>query len=63
MSIAGPLEFIQSFNNAKIIDASDHSLKEGKLHSRWKIFTVIRNIIQLPKFLIKVENKLFHGSL
>ena len=40
--MGGTLEFIQSFNNTKIIDASDSSLKEGKLHSGWKLFTVIQ---------------------
>ena len=39
--MGGTLEFIQSFNNPKIIDASDSSLKEGKLQSGWKLFTVI----------------------
>ena len=52
--MGGTLEFIQSFNNPKIIDASDSSLKKGKLHSGWKLFTVIRNSIQLPKLLIRV---------
>ena len=58
-----PLEFIQSFNNPKIIDASDSSLEKGKLHSGWKLFTVIRNLIKLSELLIKVEYKLFSGSL
>ena len=62
MSIGGTLEFIQSFNNPKIIDASDSSLKKGKLHSGWKLFTLIRNFIQMPKVLIKVEQKLFSSS-
>ena len=62
MSMGGTLEFIQSFNNPKIIDASDSSLKKGKLHSGWKLSTVIRNFIQLPKLLIKVEHKLFSSS-
>ena len=29
MSMGGTLEFIQSFNNPDIIDASDSSLEEG----------------------------------
>ena len=33
MSMGGALEFIQSFNNPKIIDAPDSSMQEGKLHS------------------------------
>ena len=57
------LEFIQSFNNPKIIDASDSSLKEGKLHSGCKLFTVFRDFIQLPKLLIEMEHKLSNGSL
>ena len=57
------LEFIQSLNNPKIIDAPDSSLKKGKLHSGWKLFTVIRNFIQLPEWLIKVEDELFSGPL
>ena len=61
--MGGTLEFIQSFNNPKIIDAFDSNLKEGKLHSGWKLFTVIRNLIQLSELLIKVEYKLFSGSL
>ena len=61
--MGGTLEFIQSFNNPKIVDASDSSLKEGKLHSGWKLFTVIRNLIQLSELLIRVEHKLFSGSL
>ena len=59
MSIGGALEFIQSFNNPKIIDAPDSSLQEGKLHSRWKLFTVLQDFIYLPKLFIEVEDKLF----
>ena len=62
MSIGGALEFFQSFNNPKIIDAPDNSLKEGKLHSRWKLLTVIRDFIQLPKLCIEVEDKLFSST-
>ena len=61
--MGGTLEFIQSFNNPKITDAFDSNLMEGKLHSGWKLFTVIRNLIQLSELLIKVEYKLFSGSL
>ena len=39
--MGGTLEFIQSFNNPKIIDASDSSLKKGKLHCGWKLFTAL----------------------
>ena len=56
MSIGDPLELIQSFNNPKIIDAPDSSLLEGKLHSRWKILTVFRDLLQLLKLFIEVEN-------
>ena len=52
MSIGGALELILSFNNPKIIDAPDSSIQEGKLHSRWKFVTVLRDFIQLPKLLI-----------
>ena len=43
MSLGGALELIQSFINPKIIDAPDSSLQEGKLHSRWKLLTVLRD--------------------
>ena len=56
MSIGGALELIQSFNNPKIIDAPDSSLQEGKLHSRWKLLTILRDFIQLPKFIIEMED-------
>ena len=62
MSIGGALELIQSFNNPKIIDAPDSSLQEGKLHSRWKLHTILRDFIQLPKLFIEVEYKLFSGA-
>ena len=55
MSIGGALELIQSFNNPKIIDAPDSSLQEGKLHSRWKLLTILRDFLQLPKLFIEVE--------
>ena len=58
MSIGGALELIQSFNNPEIIDAPDSSLQEGKLHSRWKLLTVLRDFIQLPKLLIEMKDKL-----
>ena len=62
MSVGGALELIQSFNNPKIIDAPDSSLQEGKLHSRSKLLTVLRDFIQLPKLFIKMENKLFSST-
>ena len=58
MSIGGALDLIQSFNNPKIIDAPDSSLQEGKLHSRGMLLTVLRDFIQLPKLIIKMEDKL-----
>ena len=54
MSIGGALELIQSFNNPEIIDAPDSSLQEGKLHSRRKLLTILRDFIQLPKWLIEM---------
>ena len=45
MSIGGDLELIQSFNNPEIIDVPDSSLQEGKLHSRLKLLTVLRDFI------------------
>ena len=63
MSIGGALEhIIQSFNNPEIIDASDCSLQKGKLHSRWKLLTVLRDFIQLPTLLIEMEDKLFNSA-
>ena len=62
MSIGHALEFIQSFNNPKIIDAPDSSLQEGKLHSRWKPLIIFRDFLQLPKLFIKMEDKLFSGA-
>ena len=62
MSIGGALELIQSFNNPKIIDAPDSSLQEGKLHSRWKLLTVLRDLIQLSKLLIEMEDKLLSSN-
>ena len=56
------LEFIQSFNNPKIIDASNSSLQEGKLHSGWNPFIILRDLLQLPKLLIEMEDKLFSGA-
>ena len=49
MSMGGALELLQSFNNPKIIDAPDSSLQEGRLHSRWKPLTILRDVLQLPK--------------
>ena len=62
MSMGGALEFIQSFNNPVIIDACHSHLKKGLLHCVWKLLTVITDLIQLPKLLIKVEHKLFSSS-
>ena len=62
MSIGGALEFIQSFNNPNIIDAPDSSLQEGKIHSRWKLPTILRYFLQLPTLFIEVEDKLFSGA-
>ena len=62
MSMGGTLELIQSFNNPKIIDAPDSSLQEGKLHSGWKPFIILRDLLQLPKLLIEMEDKLFSGA-
>ena len=62
MSIGGTLKLFQSFNNPEIIDALDSSLQEGKLHSRWKLLTVLRDFIQLPKLLIEMEDKLFSST-
>ena len=61
MSIGGALEFIQSFNNPKIFDAPDSHL-QGKLHSRRKLLTVVRDLIQLPKLFIEVEDELLSGT-
>ena len=62
MSMSGALELIQSFNNPEIIDAPDSSLQEGKLHSRWKLLTVLRDFLQLPKLFIEMEDKLFSST-
>ena len=62
MSKGGALELIQSFNNPEIIDAPDSTLQEGKLHSRLKFRTVLRDFIQLPKLFIKIEDKLFSSA-
>ena len=62
MSIGGALELIQNFNNPKIIDAPESSLQEGKLHSRRKPLTILRDFLQLPKLFIEMENKLFSGA-
>ena len=62
MSIGGALELIQSFNNPKIIDAPDRSLQEGKLHSGWKLLTILRDFIQMPKVFIEMEDKLFSST-
>ena len=62
MSMGGALEFIQSFNNPKIIDAPDSSLQEGKLHSRWKPLIIFRDFLLLLKLFIKMEDKLFSGA-
>ena len=61
MSIGGALELIQSFYNPEIIDAPDSSL-EGKLHSRWKVLTVLIDFIQLSKLFIEMEDKLFSSA-
>ena len=60
--MGGALELIQSFNNPKIIDAPDSSLQEGKLHSGWKPFTILRDFLQLSKLFIEMEDKLFSGA-
>ena len=62
MSIGGALELIQNFNNPEIIDAPDSTLQEGKLHSRWKLLTVLRDFIQLSKLLIEMEDKLLSSA-
>ena len=63
MSMGGALEFIQGFNNPKIIDAPYSSLEEGKLHSGWKPLIILRDLLQLPKLFIEMEDKLFSGTL
>ena len=60
--MGGSLEFIQSFNNPKIIDAPDSCLQEGKLHSGWKPLILLRDLLQLPKLLSEMEDKLFSGA-
>ena len=60
--MGGTLEFIQSFNNPKIIDAPDSSLQEGELHSGWKPFIILRDLLQLSKLLIEMEDKMFSGA-
>ena len=62
MPMGGALELMQSFNNPKIINAPDSSLQEGKLHSRWKLLTILRDFLQLSKLFIEVEDKLFSGA-
>ena len=62
MSIGGALEFIQSFSNPEIIDAAARSLQEGKPHSRWKLLTILRDFLQLPKLFIEMEDKLFSST-
>ena len=62
MSIGGALELIQIFNNPKIIDVPDSSLQEGKLHSRWKLLTVLRDFILLLKLFIEMKDKLFSST-
>ena len=62
MSIGGTLEIIQSFNNPKIIDAPDSCLQEGKHRSRWKPLIILRDLLQLPKLFIEMEDKLFSGA-
>ena len=62
MSMGSALELIQSFNNSMIIDAPDSSLPEGKLHSRWKLLTGLRDFLQLPKLLIEMGDKLFSSN-
>ena len=32
-----------------LYDAPDRRLQEGKLHSRWKPLTILRDFLQLPK--------------
>ena len=59
--MGGTLEFLQSFNNPEILDASYSSLEKGWLHCGWNLLTVIR-FIQLPELLIKMEHKLFSSS-
>ena len=60
--MGGTLEFIQSLNNPEITDASDISLEESYLHWGWEFLTFTRDLIQLPKLLIKMEHKLFSSS-
>ena len=59
MSMGGALELIQSFNNPEIIDASDSSLQKHKLHSRWKLLTILRDFIQFLELLFEMKDKLF----
>ena len=63
MSVGCALELIQSLNNPNIIDAPDSSLQEGKLHSGWKPLIILRDLLQLPKLFIEMEDKLFSGDL
>ena len=62
MSMGRILKLIQSFNNPKIINAPDSSLQEGKLHSGWKPLVILRDLLQLPKMIIEMEDKLFSGA-
>ena len=54
MPMGGTLELIQSFNNPKIIDAPDSSW--------WKPLLILRDLLQLPKLFIEMEDKLFSGA-
>ena len=60
--MGGTLELIQSFNNPKIIDAPDSSLKKSKLHSGWKPLIILRDLLQLPKLFIEMEDNLLSGA-
>ena len=62
MYIGGTLKLIQSSNNPKILDARGSWFQEGKLHSRRKLLTIIRDFIQLPKLLIEMSDKLLSSG-
>ena len=58
MALGSALELIQSFNNHKIIDASDSILKECQLNRNWEFFRITIYLIQLPELLIEMQHKL-----
>ena len=62
MSISVALELIQSFNNQRSLMLLTAVCRRVSFTVGRKLFTILRDFLQLPKLFIEVEDKLFSGA-